>query len=342
MANDMTVRITGGAPVFEYVDPYLNDAWFNNQDSAHFLAYMMELMPGVSGAKFGANPSVSGPMLHGAYKMAGANSVEFAGENADYNYTKEGGYEDFYVPISQSHVGLEFSVEQINLVGNATQRRVDIIEDEKREKLRQLMVWQNRLMLGSADGTVGTGNWIPGRNTNDVWGLRSILNNANTYYGNARPGTGELNAVNLAGQAIAANQAMNVFTSWQQLVRNNRRATPTLFVCTDLLLPWLESEGINPWGNVNRAIRMNISSNEPMYNHQENNWVSYGNKFQFVLDPEMPGSGAGHADNEFLLINPSLLDMYYLDGYFYNDPVFREGVKLQPLQVWSNIFIHFW
>ena len=194
-------------------------------------------------------------------------------------------------------------------------------------------------MLGTSG--IGTGDWITGRNTSDVWGLRSSLNNANTFYGNARPATGELNAVNVAGTTIAANQAIEVFVGWQQLVRNNRRATPTLLICTDLLLPWLESEGINPWGNVNRAIRMNVSSNEPLYNHQENNWVSYGNRFQFILDPEMPGSGPGYSDNEFLLINPSLLDLYYLDGYYYNNPVFRSGVKIQPLQVWANIFIHF-
>ncbi|MGY5862774.1 MAG: hypothetical protein RTU09_10435, partial [Candidatus Thorarchaeota archaeon] len=256
MARHELTRQFAGAPIFEFIDPMYHGLWYNNEHSASTFTYLMDLLPVCSGNKFGADEDGRGLLLSG-YKNNSPNSAELGGDRVDWNIQENVGWVGVESYQSNGHNGIEFTRGQINQMGPKKGSRVDIIEQEKREKLADLMVLDNDRILG-VNGH-GTGAWVPARQAYETWGLRTILNNANNYYNVARPASQLLHSVNDVGRAIAANQFMEIITLWQQMVRDNKQQVPTLLIMSTNLMNWVESQGINIWGNVNRAIRFNIT-----------------------------------------------------------------------------------
>jgi hypothetical protein len=338
MAIDPVSRITTGAAIPGYVDTYLQDAWFANQDSAHLFFALHDLLPVSPGSKYGVNPKMNNYALQGFYRKSGAQSAEHAGPDIDYNYTKEGGNIPFEMYMSQTRVGLEFSQDEVDMLGNSVDGYFDAIEDEKREKVLQLLTLRNPELLN------GNGQFIPAKRTTNYWGLRTILDwQANSYYNIARPGTGELNNVLINAMNIPANGLMPAVEILRNLVRMYNRSAPKFMIMNPSWIPLWISEGINPWGDTNRFVNYTIMNSEgPGFRHRDLTFTAYGENYIFCFDPDMPGTGPSAADNELIILNLGLIDLLWRSNYYWNDPDFEKGTKLQPLQHWANIWDHSW
>jgi hypothetical protein len=320
-----------------YLDTYLYDAWFANQDSANLFFALHDLLPGAPGSKYGVNPRPNGYALDGFYRRSGANSAEHAGPDVDYNYTKEQGNIPFEMYMSQARVGLEFSQDEVDMLGNATDGLFDAIEDEKSEKVRQLLTMRNAELYN------GNGQFVPARRTCNYWGLRTILDwQANWYYNIARPGTGELNNTLINSATIPANGLMAGIEVFRNMVRMLQRPAPKFHIMNPSWIPLWIAEGINPWADTNRFVTYNIKDGEGGFRHRELTFISYGEGYQFCFDPDCPGSGPSAVDNELIILNLSYIDLLWRSNYYWNDPEFEKGTKLRPLEHWANIWDHSW
>jgi hypothetical protein len=338
MTVDPVRRITTGAPLPGYVDTYLQDAFYANQESAHLFFALHDLLPNQPGSKYGVNPRMNGYALQGFYrKKAGANSAELAGPDVDFNYSKGGGNTPYETYMSQARVGLEFSQDEVDMLGNAVDGYFDAVEDEKREKVMELLTLRNAQLYD------GDGQFVPGRRTTNYWGLRTILDwQTNDYYSVARPGTGELNNTLINNANVPANALMTFVEVLRNMVRLTNRPAPTFHIMNPSWIPLWITEGINPWGDVNRAVRYNINDGSAGFRHRELTFISFGEGYQFCFDPDIPGSGPSGTDNELIILNLSLVDLLWRSNYYWNDPEFEKGTKLQPLQHWANVYDHSW
>jgi len=338
MAIDPVSRITTGAPLPGYVDTYLQDAFYANQESAHLFFALHDLLPISPGSKYGVNPRSNGYALEGFYrKRAGANTAEIAGPDVDYNYSKGGGNTRYEMYQSQTHVGLEFSQDEVDMLGNAVDGYFDAVEDEKREKVMDLLTFRNGQLFS------GDGQFVPARRTTNYWGLRTILDwQTNNFYSVARPGTGELNNTLINAANIPANGLMPAIEIFRNIVRLLNRPAPKFHIMNPSWIPLWIAEGINPWADVNKAVRYNINDGDGGFRHRELTFISFGEGYQFCFDPDMPGSGPSGTDNELIILNLNFVDLLWRSNYYWNDPEFEKGTKIQPLQHWANIFDHSW
>ena len=333
MANHELTRAFTGGPIFEFIDPMYHGMWYNNTESASTFMYLMDLLPLCNGNKFGVDEDGRGILISG-YKDPSPSSAELGGDRVDWNITENGGWVKVESYQSNGHNGIEFTRGQINQMGPKAGSRVDIIEQEKNEKLADLLALDNARVLG-VNGH-GTGARVPARGSYDTWGLRTILNNNNLFYNRVRPPSGVLNSINDVGRTINANQLTATIGLWQQMVRNNGQQVPTLIILSTNLMEWVQSEGINIWGNVDRAVQFNIQK-AGHYEYDGPKLSTWGNDLKWCFDSSMPGSGPGANDNEILLVNPNYIDFVWEEGLFYNEPEFHQGDKTRPNEAWSYI-----
>lgn len=324
----------------------LTDAWDANKGTASTLYYFTKILEATAGAKYGPADSVSTLWNEGTYWANNVTSVTPDGEASVYTYIREAAPIAYRFPFSFWRSGIEFDKRQIDFLANAQNARYDMIQTEFNAKFKDMMNVQNLQMLGVAPHGLGTWDAI---NLNwGIFGLRTITNNANPYYSiTPRPVTGELNCINVAGAVIPADGMYATFSNWQSLIRANNEPTPGLIIAPETSRQNFVAEMVNVYASgpgagarVVAAQSGGDNSTDFRFRFDQVDFMEWGVNLSVIFEPNLPGAGAGAANNEFLLLNPSTWELIYIPDAYYSFDQFREGAQNNPNVFWSNIYLH--
>lgn len=342
MAKLMSDRFILG-PQYEYIDWELGKAFDAVKRNFETAWKLPQILSQVEGGYWGNPEGLSGPAVTNSYDNDGQNYATFGGELDAYTYANRLGKIPYTLYYSQSHVPIQFTSEQLEYVDAAEIRRAQIREDEERKAMREAMEWINCQLLGVAcNGTnVGTGNFIVGHNTPDIWGFRTILNNANAYY-SVNPRPPELNAINQTGITIAANNLYAEIARIMELVAAGNNEIPWLGIFPATWRRYFVSEQINPWRSINRDVNFTLTDWNKGFAIDQINFGYWGNDLYPIFENAMPGSGPGAADNEWMLLNPSKIQVVTMPNRFLNTPVYMQGGPAQPNTWYANMDIWYY
>jgi hypothetical protein len=333
----------------EAVTKILDVAWDAGKATATTLYYFEKALEQSAEGLVGGIDEVSTVWEEGTYWYSNTNSVTPDGELSTYTYTREGAPKSYKVPYSFWRIGIEFTQRQIDYLANASLSRYDLVQTEFNMKTKNLMNVHNRMLINPVGAPAyGTGTFLLADQIWDIFGLRYHLNNANPFYTNVRPGSGELNCVNVPAGVIPANGMYATFSNWQSQVRANNEAAPTLLIAPEICRQNFVSEMINvyaggPGGAGARAVGANQGGQNMTdfkFNFDHVDFIEWGNGINVILEPLMPGTGAGQADNEFLFVNPNDWEMKWHNNRYYTFDPFRAGGQNQPNIIWSNGYLH--
>lgn len=340
MAEPMSNRFILGER-YEYIDWELGkafDAVKKNFETAWKLPIILNSTGG--DGYWGPAKGISGPVQSNSYDDNDVNHAEFGGEFDDYDYHMRGGRTPYKWAFSQNRNGIKFSSEMIEYNANAEIRRAEIMENEETDTMKECMERINHLLLG-VNG-IGTGNFIFGHNTPDIWGLRTIALNTNPYY-DINPRPAELNFVNQNGIAPPANGFASEMFRVQELVAANHEPLPILLIAPLSCRRYMLHENINPMRSINIDVSKSQTSWDEGVIQNEVKMTYLNNEIFVIYDADMPGSGPGHADNEFLLLNPEKIEVQYMPGRFLEKPYYKTWEQTSnPLTYVGDIFFWFY
>jgi len=329
----------------EAVTKILDTAWDANKASASTLYYFSEMLQASDSAIYGGIDEVSTVWEEGTYWANNTNSVTPDGELSNYVYFREGPPLNYRVPYSFWRTGVEFTKRQIDYLANASLSRYDAIETEFNMKIKNLMTVHNRMLVG--DGVYGTGTFLPVDQIWDIFGMRTIMNNANPFYTNARPLTGELSCVNVANVVIPADGMFATFSGWQSLVRANNEGAPTVIIAPETARQNFVAEMVNVYasggGGGARAVVGNqggTAMNDFSFKFNSVDFIEWGNGLGVIFEPLLPGGGPGVAGNEFLFINPDTWEWKWHNNHYYSFDEFEKGGQNNPNLIWTNGYLH--
>lgn len=329
----------------EAVTKILDTSWDANKTTASTLYYFEKALSASDSAVVGGIDDVSTLWEEGTYWANNTNSVTPDGELSAYTYTREGAPLNYRVPYSFWRIGVEFTKRQIDYLANASLSRYDLIQTEFNMKIKNLMGVQNRMVLGVATPPFGygTGAFSVPDQVWDIFGIRTILNNANPFYTNVRPFTGELSCVNVAGTVIPAGGMYATFGGWQSLVRANNEAVPTLLFAPETCRQNFLNEMINVNANTANVVTANQGGGNMtdfQFRFNKVDYIEWGNSLSVVFEPLLPGAGPGVAGNEFLFVNPDNWQWQWHNDHYYTFDPFEKGGQNNPNLIWTNGYLH--
>ena len=104
---------------------------------------------------------------------------------------------------------------------------------------------------------------------------------------------------------------------------------------------------VNVYASGQGAGAINVNANQGgsnmtdfKFNFDKVDFIEWGNGINVILEPLMPGSGAGVADNEFLFINPNDWEWKWHNNRYYTFDPFEKGGQNNPNIIYSNGYMH--
>ena len=319
------------------IDPWGDEAWFTGvawEASAVMnttLAAFAEILP-AAGGHFGQSENISTMYMEGAYSNTDWTDVgRFAGEYAQYFYDTEEELQGYKLPFSQGYIPYQFTDEQLIFRQQADISKFNRFQLHMNKRVARALRRLNLSIIGA--GGLGTGKARPLENTWDFYGLRTICNNGYPFYNIVRPADGTLDCINETASIAVGAWWEEVFRI-QQLCMDKCGEKPWLIIAPATCQLMIEREmqaprvALDNDPTVRRPITGQYTVGKNMslgYQLNEINVVRYNNNVTVIYDSDMPGSGPGYSDNEFLFLNPKYLKFVTVPNRFMNDPVFMQG-----------------
>ena len=319
---------------------FTGEAWVANKGSITTLAALASILPKVPGGHFGPTPKISTMKIEAAYTETDwTNLGYFAGEGQQYFYdTEDENNNTYQIPFSQSYIPYKFTDEQLIFRQNASIQSFDKFQEEINKRSGRALRRLNNMILGV--GGLGTGIRRIAENTWDMYGLLTILNNLNDYYGIARPLSGILDSVNIDGSVVGPlgnGEFIEFLRVAQQEVTDKGEDAPVLWLMSTRMQVTVEREMYNirgavPGGGaiVRPTERILDSKSEPGYSFSRPNIQMYGDDWIFVFDRNIPGDGPGATNNVIIGLSPKYIRFLTVPNRFMNDPQFMHGGHTHP------------
>jgi hypothetical protein len=328
-------------PRYEYIDWELAlafDAVKKNYETAWKLPVILNSAGG--DGYWGPARGISGPVVRNSYKDTDVNHASFGGEQDDYDYHMREGRKPYELAYSQNRNGIKFTEEMIRYTVEAEIRRAEVMVDEETDCMRECMERINHLLLG-VNG-IGTGNFIFGHNTPDIWGARTIALNTNPFY-NINPRPPELNFQNPNTVVVPANGLASEMFRVQELCGADHEVLPVCGIAPLSVRRYFMHENITPMRSINVDVNKVQDSWDEGVIQNEIRMCYLNNDIFWIFDSDMPGTGPGSADNEFLLFNPQKVQVEYMPGMFLEKPYYHNFTQTSnPLVYVGDIFFWFY